>query len=94
MTVQRAVQWIDGEIATADAAVEQLIEELKRRKIYDDALIILTADHSEGLGDHSQSQHSVFLYSEEIHVPLVVKLPRGARAGMSIDAAVQHKTIR
>ncbi|MGZ8849713.1 MAG: sulfatase-like hydrolase/transferase [Thermoanaerobaculia bacterium] len=128
VTVQRAVQWIDGqkgkpfflfvhlfephapyeppepfrskyasaydgEIAVADAAVGQLIEELKRRKIYDDALVILTADHGEGLGDHGESQHSVFLYSEEIHVPLVVKLPRGERAGTSIGAAVQHADI-
>src|SRR6266849_2208622 len=50
----RAADPYDGEIATADAAVGQVFDELKRRNIYKDALIILTADHGEGLGDHGE----------------------------------------
>jgi arylsulfatase A-like enzyme len=61
----------DGEIATADAAVGQVIDELKRQDIYEDALIILTSDHGEGLGDHGEKQHSVLLYTEMIRVPLI-----------------------
>ncbi|MGZ7041567.1 MAG: sulfatase-like hydrolase/transferase [Thermoanaerobaculia bacterium] len=83
----------DGEIATADAAVGQIIDELKRRQIYTEAMIILTADHGEGLGDHGEKQHSVLLYTETIRVPLIVKLPGNDRAGTTIATPVQHADI-
>jgi choline-sulfatase len=71
----------DGEIATADAILGRFIDDLKQRGIYDRALIILTSDHGEGLGDHGEQQHSILLYDEAIHVPLIVKLPGGERRG-------------
>jgi arylsulfatase A-like enzyme len=44
----------DGEIAYADEIVGGLIGSLKRRGLYDDALIVLLSDHGEGLGDHGE----------------------------------------
>src|SRR5205085_6397602 len=41
----------DGEIATADSIVGSFIDELKRLGVYDRAIIVLLADHGEGLGD-------------------------------------------
>jgi len=71
----------DGEIATADDAVGRFITFLKSAGIYDKAIIVLFADHGEGLYDHGQPEHGLFLYREEIHVPLIVKLPKSERAG-------------
>lgn len=71
----------DGEIAAADAIVGSVMDDLRRRGLYDDALVIVTSDHGEGLGDHGEQQHSILLYREAIHVPLLVKLPRGTRRG-------------
>lgn len=71
----------DGEIATADAVVGGLLDHLKQRAIYDRAIILFVSDHGEGLGDHGEKQHSILVYRELIHVPLIVKLPHGARAG-------------
>jgi arylsulfatase A-like enzyme len=71
----------DGEIATADAIVGDFLRHLKERRIYDNAIIILTSDHGEGLGDHGEAQHSILLYTELIRVPLIVKLPHGGRRG-------------
>ncbi|MCU1231101.1 MAG: Arylsulfatase [Acidobacteria bacterium] len=79
----------DGEIATSDAIVGQFIEYLKSAGIYDRALIVLMSDHGEGLGDHGELEHGIFLYREEIHVPLLVKLPKSQRAGESVDRHVQ-----
>jgi len=76
----------DGEIAAADAAVGTLIAELKRLGAYDRALVLLLSDHGEGLGDHGEEGHGILLYREALHVPLVVKLPEGRRAGERIDA--------
>src|SRR5207244_1301033 len=79
----------DGEIATADAVVGQFIDYLKSAGIYDRALIVLLSDHGEGLGDHGEQEHGIFLYREAIHVPLLVKLPKSQRAGEAIDRPVQ-----
>jgi tetratricopeptide (TPR) repeat protein len=79
----------DGEIATADSFVGTFIEHLKQRGIYDRALIILLSDHGEGLGDHGEDEHGVFVYREAIHVPLLIKLPKQTRAGERVDAPVQ-----
>jgi arylsulfatase A-like enzyme/tetratricopeptide (TPR) repeat protein len=79
----------DGEIATADAIVGDLIAELRKLDLYDRALVVLLGDHGEGLGDHGEDEHGVLLYDEDIHVPLLLKLPRGQRAGTSIAAPAQ-----
>ena len=76
----------DGEIATADAIVGDFVHYLRQRKLYDDAIIILTSDHGEGLGDHGEAQHSILLYRELIQVPLIMKLPHGDRRGTRVSA--------
>ena len=84
----------DGEIAAADAILGDFFRFLKDQGIYDRALIILTSDHGEGLGDHGEDQHSILLYREAIQVPLLLKLPsamrrsgRVAEAASSVDIA-------
>jgi arylsulfatase A-like enzyme/thioredoxin-like negative regulator of GroEL len=76
----------DGEIAAADEIVGALLAELKALGAYERSLIVLVSDHGEGLGDHGEDEHGVFLYREAIHVPLIIKLPGQARAGQSLDA--------
>ncbi len=66
----------DSAIAATDAAVAKLIVALKAQKLYDDALIVVAADHGQSLGAHGEDAHGVFLYDETVHVPLVMKLPR------------------
>ena len=70
----------DGEIASADAIVGGFLDHLRALGLYDRALVILTSDHGEGLGDHGEDQHSILLYGEALRVPLLVKLP-GQRRG-------------
>jgi choline-sulfatase len=79
----------DGEIATADHIVGDLIAQLKASGVYDRALIVLLSDHGEGLGDHGEDEHGVLLYNEAIHVPLMLKLPHGQQAGGTTARPVQ-----
>lgn len=72
----------DGEIATADAIVGRVLDELKQLGIYDRAVILLLSDHGEGLGEHGESEHGIFLYRETLQVPMMLKLP-GERLGGS-----------
>jgi choline-sulfatase len=79
----------DGEIAYADELVGRLIDRLRAAKLYDRSTIVLLSDHGEGLGDHGEQEHGLFLYRETTHVPLMVKLP-GRQAGHRVAAPVQH----
>lgn len=83
----------DGEIAYADELVGRVIASLRNRGLYDDALIILLSDHGEGLGGHGEQEHGVFLYRETTHVPLIIKLPGGDRAGRRVATPVQHADL-
>src|SRR5262249_36110144 len=78
----------DGEIAAADAIVGDFVGQLRRRGLYDRAIVILLSDHGEGLGQHGENEHGIFLYREALHVPLLVKLPASARAGETVREPV------
>jgi arylsulfatase A-like enzyme/Flp pilus assembly protein TadD len=78
----------DGEIAASDAIVGRLLNFLKRKNLYDPAIVIVLSDHGEGLGDHGEEEHSVLLYREDIRVPLFLKLPGSRMAGKMIRTPV------
>ena len=80
----------DGEIAWSDEIVGKLIAYLRTKNWYDGATIVLFSDHGEGLGDHGEQEHGLFVYDETIRVPLVVKLPGQHRAGKRISTPAQH----
>lgn len=64
-----------GEIAYVDSCIGELLGTLGRLAPYDSALIIITGDHGEGLGDHSETRHGYFIYHTTTKVPLIVKFP-------------------
>jgi arylsulfatase A-like enzyme/Flp pilus assembly protein TadD len=80
----------DGEVAYADEIVGTLFARLKERGFYDRATIVVLADHGEGLGDHVEEEHGLFLYDEVIRVPWIMRLPRGQSAGRRVKDPVQH----
>lgn len=83
----------DGEVAYSDAIVGEFLAELKRIGLYDRAMIFFLSDHGEGLGDHGEMQHGIFLYRESIQIPLLIKLPGGALAGTSVKTPVQISDV-
>jgi len=87
----------DGEIAYADSAVANWIAYLKKAGVYDNAIIIVSGDHGEGLGEHGEETHGLFLYDATLHIPLLLKTPRNAASpaphGMVIDAQVRTTDI-
>ena len=75
----------DGELATADHFVGEIVAALEREGVLDDTLLVLTSDHGELLGEEGLWSHQRSVADELLHVPLVVKLPRDARAGSVVD---------
>ncbi|MHC4457200.1 MAG: sulfatase, partial [Planctomycetota bacterium] len=64
-----------GEVAYADYCIGQVINKLKELGLYDSALIIITSDHGEMLGEHNEFTHGYYIYQSAIKVPLIIKLP-------------------
>jgi arylsulfatase A-like enzyme/Tfp pilus assembly protein PilF len=83
----------DGAVAYVDSSIGSFLAYLKREKSYDQSLIVVVADHGEGLGEHQENMHGVFLYDSTTHVPLLVKLPRGEHRGHLVQAQVRTVDI-
>lgn len=77
----------DSEIAYTDRCIGQVIKKLKGLNLYDSTLLIITADHGESLGEHSESSHGYFIYHSTLHVPLIIKVPGGPRGKIVNDVA-------
>jgi arylsulfatase A-like enzyme len=69
------------EIEHLDIHLGRFIAGLKERRLYDNSLIVLTADHGEEFCEHGGWWHGQTLYNEQIHVPMMVKLPGNVNAG-------------
>lgn len=65
----------DAEIAYTDMAIGRLLDGLRTRGHLDNAIVVLTADHGEGLGDHEEDTHSYLIYNETTRVPLLLSGP-------------------
>jgi arylsulfatase A-like enzyme/Tfp pilus assembly protein PilF len=83
----------DGEIAYADSALANWIAFLKKAGAYSNAIIIVTGDHGEGLGEHGEETHGLFLYDSTLHIPLIVKAQGAEHHGIAIDTQVRTTDI-
>ena len=77
-----------GEIAFAEAQVGRLFGALERRRLLDDALVIVAADHGESLGEHGEENHGVFLYESVLRIPLFISLPQRWRTSTTTGTRV------
>ncbi len=80
----------DGEIAYVDQCIGTLVRYLQSANLYDDLLIVVVGDHGEGLGDHGEKNHGLFLYEEALRIPWILKLPKNAqrKLGVSLQQSV------
>lgn len=74
----RVISLYDGEIRYVDSQIQNLVSHLKEQGIYDNSLIIITSDHGEEFMERGlMAAHGHTLYNELLHVPLVMKFPKG-----------------
>ncbi len=64
-----------GDVNTADDYLGQILRLLKEHGVYDEAVIVVTSDHGENLGDHGYMDHQFGVFASLIDVPLVVRAP-------------------
>ena len=80
----------EGEVAYTDFLIGEFRAAIEKRDLLDTSLLILTADHGEGLGQHREGFHGFFIYDSTVHVPLMIRLPGKESAGKVVDQAVSH----
>ncbi len=78
-----------GEVAAADAALGELLAGIEKAGRGGRLLVVATSDHGEGLGEHGEPTHGVYLYRQTMQVPLVIRGPGwGVRSGDRVDPPV------
>ncbi len=81
-----------GEVAAVDAELARLLEAFRLRESVRTELaplIVVVADHGEGLGDHGEATHGMTLYEEAVRVPFAIELDGIVRAGLVVDRLVE-----
>ncbi len=88
----------DGEIAYMDAEIGRLIRGLSDKGLLSNTLIVVAGDHGEGLMEHGERQHGIFLYEYALRVPLIMvfegRIPAGSRVLGMVDLTDAAPTIR
>ncbi|MCP3960968.1 MAG: sulfatase-like hydrolase/transferase [bacterium] len=91
----------DDEVRFVDLYVGRVVDLLRDRGILDDTIVVLTSDHGEEFEDHFAEArlasatmlgrfHGHSLYSELLHVPLIVRYPPRVPPGTRIANLVRH----
>jgi arylsulfatase A-like enzyme len=79
----------DGEIAFWDHHFGVLLEFLREEDLLDESIVVVTADHGEEFAEHGGWWHGTTLYEEQIHVPLLIRLPEGLQGGSKVANQVR-----
>ncbi len=64
-----------GEVEYTDAQLGRFVDFLKEKGLFDRTLLVVAADHGEGLGDHGEAEHGLFVYETTVRVPLLIRAP-------------------
>ena len=87
----------DREISYVDACFGDLVDRLRAAGLYDRSVVVVAGDHGEGLGEHGERTHGLFLYDAALRVPLLIRapgiVPAGARIGGPVELADVAPTV-
>ncbi len=78
----------DAAIAWTDHQIGQVLAELERRGVLDNTIVIIASDHGEHIGEHGIMSHANSLYLPLLQVPLVIRFPARAPAGVHVSEPV------
>lgn len=81
-----------AEIAFVESQLRRLQREIEGMERGDELVLAIVADHGEGLDDHREEEHGLFLYDEIVRVPLVFVGPRVPAAHL-LDAQVRTMDV-
>jgi len=86
-----------GEVTYADHELGRFLDEVKRRSLYQDLLVVVVSDHGEAFGEqhwhYTDVRHGGHLYDPTQRVPLVFKMPGGIGSGRRVTTQVETTDI-
>lgn len=80
-------------IASLDHHIGALFDSLEARGVLDNTVVIVTSDHGEHFGEHRKWEHANTLYPQLLHVPLVIRAPGRAPAGVRVREFVTLRDV-
>ena len=83
----------DGEITYWDHYLGQMLTALDKRKLLDQALVIMTSDHGDMFGEHYLWTHGNCLYEDVLRVPLLMRFPAVIQPGLVVETPVQNMDV-
>lgn len=83
----------DAAVGEADREMGRLFERLRRRGLFDRAIVVVTSDHGEAFLEHRPCVNHMDLWDEVLRVPLLVRLPGGQGGGRTVETQVGHTAI-
>lgn len=72
---QTLIDLYDCEIRYIDDQISAFLDSIKERGLFEDSLVILTADHGDAFAEHGYYNHPRHLHEELVHVPFIVANP-------------------
>jgi arylsulfatase A-like enzyme len=91
--ITMARDFYDDCLLYIDEQLGILFDDLQRRGVLDQTLIIVTSDHGEGLGEHGLFDHGESLYRTEIRVPLLIVPSSGLPSAAVVDETVSLRDL-
>jgi len=89
----RQLKWMYYAMVTqVDDWVGKLLDELDRKGIADNTLVIFVSDHGELLGDHGLVSKNK-MYEGSVRIPLLMRFPKVIPAGKKVETPVSHHDI-
>jgi arylsulfatase A-like enzyme len=79
----------EADVAFADLHLGQLLEHLRlRAPLWENTIVVVTADHGEEFGEHGSRRHGHGCHVEAVHVPLLLRIPGVAPAQIATPVAL------
>lgn len=89
----KQLKWVYYAMVTqVDEWVGKLLDELDRKGIANNTLVVFVSDHGEMLGDHGMVSKNK-MYEGSVHIPLLMRFPKVIPAGTKVDVPVSHHDI-
>lgn len=85
LKLNRAVFLYDTLLSLTDREIGRLLDGIEAKGRGQDPLVVVTADHGEGLMSHGHMYHGVHVYEEAVRVPLIVRWPGHVAAGRVVE---------
>ena len=103
-SIKQVLADYDGDISYSDQQIGLLLERLKELGVENNTLVVFTSDHGEQFGEHLPPyyrgmsapllyQHARALYEDEVHIPLIIKMPRKIEENITIEGLVENIDI-